>query len=565
MGAMIAKRILLLALDGVTWPGLGAAMAAGHVPALTRLAAGGAIGPLAMPPQIGATPLWATLASGSYPEAHGLIGEDEVWAGGLRPAGHASWRAPPVWQRLEDAGIACTTVDWPATAPAAAWAGQHVDPRYAVATGTDWDDWALPLDCVPPDLRESLRDARVHPADVTGEMLAPLVPGLAAIDQARDPSLARIAVGMAYAASVQAAAAELIGRGDWRVALVHHRWLGSIRAVFDAAQDSYAGVVAGAWRFLDGMVGRLAQLAGEEATVLIVGSGEAGRAGTLIAAGASVTAGTAIEGARLIDMAPTVLAAFGWRDEALPGTPLAAIAPVAMQTLPPAVQPVPPIDTELLAQVTAAGYAPPPPPSLAWLSMRLAGLAQMLLPRNPAEALRAADAALAHMPDNPVALGQKAFALVALNRADGLHEIADKLDALAPDRPWGAIAYGAYHALRGEPAAAKPWLDRAVASDEGVMRLRAGAAWLVLARPHEARRAFLAAQELMRDDADAEIGLAVSAHALRRWQEAEEALRHVLARDPAHAIAWDQLAAVLHDVGRISEAEAAAAVARRLG
>ena len=557
------ERTLTIGLAGIDWPGLGVAMARGWAPALSALAARGASGPLrADAPLTGPAP-WVSLATGLPVERHGVVADDDAWAGGVRAASRASWRAPALWEHLAQADIATASVAWPASGPGAAWRGLHVDDAFARANDPDWESWAMPLDCVPPHLRETLREARVHPADIDGAMLKPLVPDLAAVDQARDTTLAGLAVAMAHAATVQAAAVALLGEAP-DACFVHHVWMAEVRAQRTGDTAPYDRVIEGAWRFLDGMVARLIDLA-RDRLVLIVAPGLGTNAGVLLAAGPGVGAATTILGARWHDIAPTLLARHGLRDPALPGHVLPALASPADGIVRPMPQREAETDHVLLAAVVAQGYALPPPPPAAWRAARLAALGEMLLARAPERALEAADAALAIQPATALALGVRAYALVALGRPDPLPDIADRLAQIAPDRPWGALARGAYHALKGDARSARPHLLVVERSDDAISCLRAGAAWLVLRRPADADRAFGAALTLDPGNADAELGRAMAAMALRRPLQAEAAARRVLAADPAHAAAWLQLRAALHRQGRRREVADADTMLVRLG
>lgn len=560
------ERIILIGLAGVDWVALGGAMKRGLVPALSALAQRGAIGPLRTPPPLDGPQAWTSIATGLLPETHGVIAADESWAGGTRSATRVSWAMPAVWERLEEAGVPTAGIAWPASAPGAEWPGLHIDETYARPTGRSWEDWALPLHCAPRAEREALRELRVHPTDMDGATLAPFVPDLAAVDQERDPALVQLALAMAEAATVQAGAAWLLGQQDRAQAIfIHHRWLGTIRRHFTGRTAPFDRVIDGAWRFLDRLTDRLVELAGPDALVMLVSPGWGKDAGLVLAAGAGIEAKQAIQAAGALDIAPTLLSRFGLADPALPGRALAPLAGPVLRTLAPAEprRPVPP-DPALLASLSAQGYPPPPPAPRRWRVARLARFGAMVLPRAPERALEAAEAALAIEAEDIEALSLKAHALIALERPEPLAEIADALDRIAPQQPWGGLARGAYHALRGEADAAAPYLREAEAVEDAMTRLRAGGAWLVLNRPEPAGRAFKAALALDPANPNAEIGLSMAAMMLRRPVDAEMPLRRVLERDSGNAAAWAQLAAVLHAQGRKREAEQAEGIRARL-
>lgn len=548
------ERILVIGIDGADWPSLRAVMRAGLTPNLSAIAGRGAFGSLRPGgPQDGLAP-WATMASGHPAMAHGVYRDSEAWAGGLRPTGRASWRKRPVWAALEGEGVSTGSVGWPGIAPGDSWPGQHVDESYATASGTNWDDWALPLHCAPRALREALRDVRVHPSDIGAGQLLPLVPDLAAIDQTRDVGLPTLAVGMARTATIQAGAVHLLGETGAQAIFVHHRWLSRIRQMGPMAPP-WDHVLDGAWRFLDGLIGRLATIAGEHCTVMIASPGWQDNPGVALAAGPGIRPGSEIVNARLIDIAPTVLSKFGLCDPDMAGSPVGGlgIEPGA-RDIAPASEAVLSADDKGLERLAALGYAAPPPVSDAWRAEGHLLRSRLLLSERPREAGEEAAAALALMPDLIEAIRLRARAHVMLGEAEPLTELGDALLRLAPNRPWGNVVHGAAWAIRGDAGKARPWLEAAATSGEPDTMLRIGAAWLMLNRPSEAAKAF--AVTLSHDPACAEaaVGGAMAAAAVNDLLGAEKLLRRFLARDPQSVPAWLQLAAILERAGRNTEA-----------
>lgn len=562
MTVSTGKRLILFAVPGLDWAGLDAAAAQGLVPNLTRFAGRGRAGRLHQSTTEDSIIPWVSLASGQPALVHGVLRESEGWAGGTRPASRASWRAPPIWVGLAAAGVETASVAWPASRPGDGWAGAHVDDSFEIASGTSWDDWAMPPHCAPADLREDLRERRVHPSDIDAAQLLPLVPDLASIDQSRESGLPLLAIGMARAATVQGAAALLLERGEAEAVFVHHRWLADVRARA-VSTPPWQHLLDGAWRFLDGLIGHLVALAGEGATVLVAGGGWARGPGVLLAAGPGIVPGTPIEGTTMLDIAPTILAHYGLHDATLPGRVLFG-QPGPIAVAPHPARPPAGAGNAELARVVALGYAAPPGPTPRWRADGWLATARLLLPLDPAQAGAAAAAALTLVPDDPDALSLRAAAHVALSETEPLADIADALQRIAPDRPWGAIVHGARHALAGDVAAARPWLVAAQAAGDPETTLRAGGAWLLLERPTEASAAFTAVLAVQPARAEAAVGLSVAALAMNRPYDAEQTLRTLLAADPRQVPAWRQLAVVLARGGRTAEAAAATARADRL-
>jgi tetratricopeptide (TPR) repeat protein len=279
-----------------------------------------------------------------------------------------------------------------------------------------------------------------------------------------------------------------------------------------------------------------------------------------------VEAGGWLAGAEGVQMAATALAAFGLEDPALPPAVEGLVqlgSPKPVREAPVAA-PVAP-DLELLRQVAAAGYAPPPAASAAWRAQGLADLALMLLARDPQAALATAEAALEADGDLVAALAAKALALVALQRADPLPALADKLTRLAPRRGWGSLAQAAFHALKDEPAEAVPWLMKAEADQDPEAQTRIAAIWFAIGRANEAERVFRDLLARMPNHAAAAVGLGMAAVARRDFRAAEEALQRAIAVDPGRPAAYLQLANVYAHTARRPEAAQAAARALSLG
>ncbi len=557
----------MIAASGVDWASLGRQLRAGRLPNLQQIADRGVSGWLrAAPPRDGPA-AWAGLATGQLPETHGVVLREETWCGGRRPLTLASWRAPPVWATLEAAGIETASVDWPGARPGAVQAGTHIDPDFAEPAGATPELWSLPLRCAPAAARSALRELRTHPTQITGEMLLPLVPRLAEIDQRRDTGLPRLATAMARAATVQAAAVWVLQHAAAEAVFVHHGWLGDVRGFFDNAREGpFADVVDGAWRFLDALVGRLAELAGPQARILFVSPGRQTGLPVLVAGGEGVAAGP-LPQADALDLAPTILAAFGLRDPSLPGRPIQQVAAdngqraAAVPTAPPPVEP----DLALLRDLIGEGYAPPRLDTGPVQATALAELALAVVERDPALAARLAAQALELEPEHRLALTVKIMAHVTLEESEPLEALAEALMRLAPERGWGALGHAARYLMKGSPDAASPWLRRAQLDRRPAFLLRVAALWFAAGRPSEAARIFKAIAKLAPDDPAAHVGVAMAALAIRDFPVAEAALREALRLDPSRPATYLHLAQLHAATGRKAEAGRMAQAAVTLG
>ena len=560
-------KLILIGVSGMDWSGFDAATRSGALPKLAALRGRGFSGSLTGSPVGESLAAFASLATGVQPETHGIWRLQEAWGGGLRPTGRASWRVNAIWARLEAAGISTGSVGWPAIAPGADWAGVHLDETFVQPTGKTAEDWALPLRCAPADAREAIALRRVHPTQITASMIQGFVPDLSAVDQNRPSALPALAVAMARAATIQGGAVWLISERDPEAAFVFQGILGQVRGAAEGrVEPAYLYAVKAAWRFLDSLIGRLAEVAGAEALVLVVSPGWRGRAGVVLGAGPGVRRDPDFLGADMLDIAPTVLGLLGLEDRKLTGKPLTVApprAPCAPAPSPPLAERAEP-DRDLLRNAAEDGCPPPPSAPPRWHAQGLADLGAMLLKRAPGAAEASTAEALRLDPDNALALRVRATALFALERPESLPEMAEGLERAAPNRGWGALARGAYHVLRKEPNQASSWLAKAEADPDAETLLTVAAGWLMLRNMSAAGLVFTRVLEIDPANAGAEMGMAVVAMANRDFIAAEAALQRAVAHDPARAATYEAMAKVYEETGRKAQALRTKEIARRL-
>jgi hypothetical protein len=401
---MVERRFVLLGLDGLEPALFAPLLRAGLMPQLADLLRRGRHGPLTPILADCAPACWGSLVTGVWPDAHGVLAarEADVPNGGAKAADSASLRAPALWEWLAAAGIDSVRVGLPLTHPATG-GGCCVSDAYPgeFLQGGTWGEvppgaWAG-LDAEALGLPD---DLRVHPRDLDGDALGPLMPALAEIDQNVDRRPAFVGVALARTFSLHNAATWLLEQRTEAAALIRYPLLDELCRSFLAYHPPrlptldetdfgrYQGVIAGAYRLADMLLGRLLALAGEQAAVLLVSTHgfrlapefRAGGVGLPDAAppdirpeGWWLLAGPGLEAepepraATVLDLAPTVLAALAlappaaWPGRSLwptaePGRacpqPLAEAAPLAAPSADDK-------DAALLAQLAELGLADP--------------------------------------------------------------------------------------------------------------------------------------------------------------------------------------------------------------
>ena len=196
----------------------------------------------------------------------------------------------------------------------------------------------------PPGAADRLAELRVHGIDITGDILHLFVPDWQKLDQTSDKSLHDLAGIIAETMSIHAAATELMETEPWDLAAVYfagidhfsHRFMRyhARKRSRPGATDPalFRDIVANAYRYHDLMLGRLIQLAGPDAAVMVasdhgfhsdsmlpdyIPAEAAGPAvehrdfGIFCLKAPGVRAGERIHGAGVLDIAPTILHLFG--------------------------------------------------------------------------------------------------------------------------------------------------------------------------------------------------------------------------------------------------------------
>lgn len=348
------RRLLLVGWDSADWQIIRPLLEAGRLPALKWLVEGGCSGNLTtVEPQLSPM-LWTTIATGKMAYDHGVAGFTEVdfASGRVVPVSWATRRCKTVWEMLGERDYRSHVVGWFATQGEQDLAGCMVSDGHChlprVRPDQDPADWPpSPAGTYwPPELAAELDALRVSPYEVDPEAIVRLfVPEAPAIDQAKDRRLWQLVRLLAEAFSVHAAATHLMERDPaWNLAAIYYRAVDEISHLFmpyhppqmEGVSDDdfrlYRGVVEGIYRLHDLFLQRLVELAGPDAMVMLV-SDHGFRSdhrrpqfvpnvpagitvwhrpqGVFAIRGPGIRAGEQVHGARLPDVTPTILHAFG--------------------------------------------------------------------------------------------------------------------------------------------------------------------------------------------------------------------------------------------------------------
>jgi len=347
MSEALAKKLLLVGWNAADWQMLHPLIDSGRMPHLKRLVDFGTIGNLQTLQPVLSPILWTSVATGKRAYLHGVHGFVEPTPDGtaLRPTASSTRQCKALWNILAQSGKRCQALNWYASHPAENVNGVCVSQLFPVAPASATPDaWPPQAEAVhPPELTEDLADLRFHPAEVTAQMLQQFIPEAAQLDQ-RDPEVQRLLHSLAHrlaeCISVHALTTAVMEEHDWDFCTAHYDTIGRIGHDFmvfhpprmdGVRPDLYEplqGVMNAVYEFHDQMLGRLLELAGPDAHVMIVSdhgflNGAQRPAGPVspeswhrnlgmfLLAGPGIRQDETIPGATLLDITPTVLSLFG--------------------------------------------------------------------------------------------------------------------------------------------------------------------------------------------------------------------------------------------------------------
>jgi predicted AlkP superfamily phosphohydrolase/phosphomutase len=344
---------VIIGVDGVDWDIMQAAIAAGRMPNIERMAGEGTSGVLHSIPPFISPSVWTTIATGKREEKHGirsfLAGGDD--GGPLAvPTSSNQRRARALWQIAGDRGLTVGFVSWLVTWPAEPVNGYMVSPLLERLAGRPENaNAARPTDsresaAYPPDLVRPLEDFVVQPEAVPDDAVARV---LGTTRRLTDPQVvAREGDLRRYLASdltTLAMARHLMGSVPTDLSGVYFRgvdlschtfwryrspeeWPGEITG---SELETFAPVIDRYYTMADSFVGEIVRTAGDAVFVVCSDHGFRGHgareggadqhlgtsmhreSGIIVMAGPGVRRGATIEGASVLDVAPTVLAILG--------------------------------------------------------------------------------------------------------------------------------------------------------------------------------------------------------------------------------------------------------------
>jgi hypothetical protein len=327
MGQVVARggtglRVIVVGIDGASWPILDRAIAAGGMPKLAQATANGARGTLTAEAPLYSPVSWTTLGTGRSPAEHGItsyarwdfpgcraelpIRPEAAWlyplyavAGGLVATGLVEQgpvtadvrRADELWEMVSAWGGSTLTINWPVSYPPAHGRGRIASDAYF----QEWE-WVWPqrarlshASVEPPELAAALSRVTVPPEHWDPEPLRSFGQfddadwrKLRAGQPNGDP-LSMLAWNMAVDANVFASAHELMKAAPADLTLIKsaledevvhafapYRWPGSFDDVDHDRAQRWGHILDAHHRWLDSELGELFGQADEHTVVMLI-------------------------------------------------------------------------------------------------------------------------------------------------------------------------------------------------------------------------------------------------------------------------------------------------------
>jgi tetratricopeptide (TPR) repeat protein/arylsulfatase A-like enzyme len=612
--APLARKILLVGWDTADWKFVSPMLDAGQLPCLAMLVERGTAGRLTATLPILSPLLWTSIVTGRRADGHNILVAVEPTPDGgrSRPVSRMSRTCKALWNILTQAGLRSHVVNWVATHPAEPIAGACVSDRFAELADLRGDAWPLaPGSVHPARMEEALAAMRIHPADLDGDHLLPLVPGLAGVDQTVDRRLEVLATHLAKAASDHAAATYLLKHEPCEFLAVRYDAFDPLAHQFLPFRPPRSGhvsetdfalyqhVMAGVYRFHDMMLARLVQLAGPEATVIVVSDHgfapdylrtpayDQARPGSIVSghrangfiamSGPHVKRDELIHGATVLDVAPTVLTLLSLPvGEDMEGRPLLeALDDVSIPPRIPSWESVPADAgqraresrendsdvSEMIERLAALGYLEETDEDrkrrAGIVRQRELNLAYTQLAANrPAAAAPLFEKLFAEEPDDVIPAIQLANCYLLLGQYERCQYVVNEILARRPDHPSAALIRGTLELAAGRPEAAMAAFLNAEENkgQRPGLEIFIGQCYLRLGRGKEAERSFRAVVARDEDFAPAHHGLALSLLLQRRHEEAAEEALATVGLNHQVAQAHRTLGLALNGMGRVERA-----------
>lgn len=338
------NKILLLGWDAADWKVINPLMEQGKMPALQKLMSKGVYGKIqTLDPPLSPM-LWTSIATGVRADKHGIGGFVEPLPNGdgLRPVTSTSRKVKAVWNIFNQNDFKSNVVAWWPSNPVEPINGVMVSNLFQVANKSIEEEWEMPKGTIhPEEMKDTLKELRVHPHELTMAMLHPFIPNIAQdVALRKEKKVNAVLKTIANAATIHSTCTYLMTETEWDFMAVYHdaidhfchaamRYFPPRRPQIPEKDfEDYKHVVEAGYRFHDMMLDRIMDLVDETTTIVLVSdhgfhsdhqrplhipnepSGPAiehSPYGIFLMSGPGIKKGIEISGASVLDVTPTLL------------------------------------------------------------------------------------------------------------------------------------------------------------------------------------------------------------------------------------------------------------------
>jgi predicted AlkP superfamily phosphohydrolase/phosphomutase/tetratricopeptide (TPR) repeat protein len=366
------RKVLVIGWDAADWKAINPLLDAGLMPNLEKMVNEGVVGNLATlnPPL--SPMLWTTVATGKRPYKHGILGFTEVSPEQkVRPVTILHRKVKAIWNMLTQEGLKTHVVGWWPSHPAEPINGVCVSNFFQKVKGKGNEPWPIAEGTVhPADQQSFYANMRLHPSEFTEAHLGPFVGDFKKANETYNKQLNSIAKILADCSSLHTAMTYILEEEEWDFAGIYLDAIDHFKHGFmkfhpprrphvpEELYDMFKDVVTAGYRYHDMMLGRLLDLAGPDATVMLISdhgfhpdhlrpaslpmepagpAAEHSPYGIFCLKGPGIKKDELIFGASLLDITPTLLHLFGLPiGEDMDGKPLLNVyeKPQRVQTIP---------------------------------------------------------------------------------------------------------------------------------------------------------------------------------------------------------------------------------------
>ena len=340
-------KFILLGWDAADWKVINPMVEKGLLPNIEKMINEGIIGNLATLDPPYSPMLWTSIATGKRPYKHGVHGFNEPWdkGQGVRPVMSTTRKCKAIWNILNQKKYQSHVLGWWPSHPAEPINGITISDFFSRPIGHQYEPWPVAEGSVhPKSMEDRFGWLRVHPEEISENIIELFAPNWQKANAQQQSRLSAIQRETAMAATLHNCFTNILREQDWDFAALYlptidHYCHGFMKFhppkrphIVEADFDMFNSVVEAGYRYHDMMLGRILELAGDDAYVMLISDHgfqpdhlrprdipkePAGPAyehspqGIFMLKGPGIKKDELLFGASLLDITPTILNIFG--------------------------------------------------------------------------------------------------------------------------------------------------------------------------------------------------------------------------------------------------------------